>query len=182
MMKLILMVCVALISLEGMAQKEKKAELKLKNALVIGQLNNPEERYTVEINVTELLSSNGIKTLPSLNILKLGGDSQVLATDSMVQLIKSKGIDTYLLVSVRGYDRKFKPSTIKDNFEKAVSVGSLFDLYRQDIVSVSFEFKFFRGGEYVFGDVIKCGNISDRSTVIKRLRKKLIKRIPKKWK
>ena len=160
---------------------QKKVRLGLTNALVIGQLDNPEDRYSLEINFTELLTSYGVTAEPSLNHVKFGENSQILGEDSIVQVMKSKGIDTYALVSVRGYDKKFKRTTRKDSLSTALSIGSLFDLYRQDIVSISFEFKFYRNGEFVYTDIVKCGNIGDRSSVIKRFRKKTGKRITKKW-
>lgn len=162
-------------------QKKKNAPLHLTNVLVIGQMDKPEDRYSIEINLTEMLSSRGITTSPSLNVIKMGSEAQELASDSIKELMKTKGIDTYVLVTVRGYDRKFKVSEKQDNLVGALSIGSLFELYRPDIVSVSFEFKFFRNGEFVYGDIVKCGNVSDRETVLKRFRKKVGKRIYKKW-
>ena len=161
--------------------KKKKTSIDLTNVLVIGQLDNSEDRYSLEINLTQMFTSAGVKTIPSLNILKLGGDAIILASDSMKQILASQGIDTYVIVSVRGYDRRFKVSAKQQNFSEALEAASLFDLYRQDIVSISFEFKFFRGGEFVHGDIIKCGNISDRETVLKRFRSKVTKKIGKKW-
>jgi hypothetical protein len=159
----------------------QKVKLGLTNAVVIGQLDNAEDRYSLEINLTELLTSRGVKTTPALNIMKMGSDSQLLASDSMTQILQAKGIDTYILVSVRGYDRKFKPTTSKDNLFKSLELGSLFNLYQPDIVSVSFEFKFFRNGEFVMSDIVKCANVSDRETVLKRFRNKVGKRITSKW-
>jgi hypothetical protein len=162
-------------------QKKKPTPLHLTNALVVGQMDKPEDRYSIEINLAEMLSSRGVTTSPSLNVIKMGSDSQELASDSIKNVVKAKGIDTYVLVSVRGYDRRFKVSEKQDDLKGALSIGSLFELYRSDIVSVSFEFKFFRNGEFVYGDIVKCGNVSDRETVLKRFRKKVGKRISKKW-
>ncbi|MCE2683130.1 MAG: hypothetical protein ACK49D_02060 [Flavobacteriia bacterium] len=156
--------------------------LQLKNVLVIGQLDKPEDRYSMEINVTEILTELGVKAIPSLNMLKLGTDASLIATDSMKQLISAKGIDTYLLVSVRGYDKIFKATTLNDDFNTALGAGNLFPLYRDEIVSVSFEFKFFRNGAMVQYDIIKCGNVSNRDAVIKKLRKQLRKIAAKNWK
>ena len=156
--------------------------LRLKNVLVIGQLDKPEDRYSMEINVTEIFTDLGIKAIPSLNMLKLGTDASLIATDSMKQLISAKGIDTYLLVSVRGYDKIFKATSMNDDFNTALGAGNLFPLYRDEIVSVSFEFKFFRNGAMVQYDIIKCGNVSNRDAVIKKLRKHLRKIAVKKWK
>jgi hypothetical protein len=156
--------------------------LGLKNVLVIGQLDKPEDRYSMEINVTEIFTDLGIKAIPSLNMLKLGTDASLIATDSIKQAIFAKGIDTYLLVSVRGYDKIFKATNMNDDFNTALGAGNLFPLYRDEIVSVSFEFKFFRNGAMVQYDIIKCGNVSNRDAVIKKLRKQLRKISVKKWK
>jgi len=182
MKKLILVALVAFIATGSFAQKKAKVKLDLTNALVIGQMDKTEDRYSLEINTTELFNSRGIKAAPSLNIMKLGGDAMILASDSIAEIMRAKGIDTYVLVTVRGFDRKFKVSGIKDNLETALGQTSLFGLYREDIVSISFEFKFFRAGELVYSDMVKCGNIGDRETVIKRFRKKVGKRTLKKWK
>lgn len=159
------------------AQKQEK--LHLTNALVIAQLDNPEDRYTLEINMTELLTSRGVKATPSLNYMKQGGDSQILASDSIQKIMKELGIDTYVIVSIRGYDKRFKKSVRKVDLKTILNEGGIFDLYRADIVSISFEFKFYRNGQMVYSDIRKCGNISDRPTVIKRFRKKVGKRIYK---
>jgi hypothetical protein len=156
--------------------------LGLKNVLVIGQLDKPEDRYSMEINVTEIFTDLGIKAIPSLNMLKLGTDASLIATDSIKQVISAKGIDTYLLVSVRGYDKIFKATNMNDDLNTALGAGNLFPLYRDEIVSVSFEFKFFRNGAMVQYDIIKCGNVSNRDAVIKKLRKQLRKIVVKKWK
>ncbi len=182
MKKLILVALVAFIATGSLAQKKSKVKLNLTNALVIGQMDKTEDRYSLEINATELLNSRGVKATPSLNVMKFGGDPLILASDSITELMKSKSIDTYVLISVRGFDRKFKVSSLKDSLNVALGQSSLFGLYREDIVSISFEFKFFRGGQLIYSDMVKCGNIGDRETVIKRFRKKVGKRILKKWK
>lgn len=154
--------------------------LKLKNALVIGQLEKSDDRYSIEIALTEILTNAGVKAIPSLNVLKYGNDIQLLATDSLQKIISDKGIDTYLTVSVRGYDRRFKKAEVHDNFKTALATGHLFSLYREELVSISFEFTFYREGQFMGTDIVKCGNIGSRDDVIKRFKKKVAKRI-KKW-
>ena len=177
-MKSILTILFFSVSLPMMAQLEN---LKLSNAVVIGQMDNPEERYALEGAMASLLSDNGVTATPSLNYIKAGGDARELASDSLMNLLKQKGFDTYVIVSVRGYDRKFKPSERKDSLVEKLGQTSLHEIYRLDAVSVSFEFTFYRNGEYVATDIVKCGNISDRESVLKRFRKKVAKRIYKKW-
>lgn len=178
-MKTILIILLSFISLTGISQVK---DLQLSNALVVAQMDKPQERYAIESNLTDLFIQNGIKALPSLNYYKMGGSGAVLASDSMKQVLSAQGIDTYVLVTVRGYDRKFKPSERRESLTDKLEEGNLYELYRLDIVSISFEFTFYRNGEFIGNDVVKCGNISDRETVLKRFRKKVSKRIYKKWK
>jgi hypothetical protein len=178
-MKNLTLLLLLFVAVNVQAQKES---IQLKNALVVGQLDKAEDRYSVEINLTELLTEAGVKAVPSLNILKMGSDASIIATDSIQKLIASKGIDTYILVSVRGYDKKFKKTHRKDELKTALDAGNLFPIYRDEIVSVSFEFMFYRNGQFIGSDIVKCGNVSSRDTVIKRFRKSVAKRIVKKWK
>jgi hypothetical protein len=173
----------ALLFVSGYSFGQKDApELNLTNAIVIGQMDNPADRYSIEINLTEMLASRGVKSMASLNLMKLGSDSQLLASDSISEQVKAKGFDTFILVSVRGYDKRFKPSETKEDFVTSLSRANLFELYQMDIVSVSFEFKFYRGGELVYSEIVRCGNAGSREKVIKKFRKKVGKRISKAWK
>lgn len=166
------------------AQKKKKDQepLNLTNAVIIGQMDDPADRYSVEISMTELFANMGVKSKASLNLMKQGADSQVLASDSIGAVVKKDGFDTYLLISVRGYDKRYKASEINDSFEDALGRGNLFSLYQEGVVSVSFEFKFFRNGQMVYNEVIKCGNAGSREKVMRKLRKKVMKRLRKSWK
>jgi hypothetical protein len=156
--------------------------LKLNNVLVIGQFDKPEDRYAIEVNLTELLANEGIKASPSLNILKQGTSALNLVNDSIRQIIQSRGFDTYVVVNVRGYDRKFKPSETKISLEEMLNMASIYHIYRDEATSVSFEFTFFRNGVVIYRDILRCGNVSNRDSVIKRFRKKMPSMIGKKWK
>jgi hypothetical protein len=153
----------------------------LSNAVVIGQFDKAEDRFSIEINTTELLIANGVKAMPSLNLLKTGADTRLLSTDSLKALVRSKGYDTYMIISVRGYDKRFKKSERQVTLEEALGFGNLFHLYRNEATSVTFEFTFFRENKIIFRDIMRCEGISDRNTVLKKYRKKLNKRILKKW-
>lgn len=178
-MKFTLLIIALIITSFGIAQK--KDQLNLTNVMVVAQIDNPEDRYSVEINLTQMFKAVGINAVPSMNIVKMGQDATIVASDSVQQLMKDKGIDTYVLVSVRGYDRNFKISNNQPELKEALEAGSLVDLYQTDIVSISFEFKFYREGKFVQGKIVKCGNVSDRASVLKRFRNKLEKLISKKW-
>jgi hypothetical protein len=160
----------------------QKPNYKLTNALVIGQIDKPEERFALEGALASLLSQNGVKATPSVNYTKVGGDTKILASDSTQMKMKELGFDTYIIANVRGYDRKFKPSANKGQLVDALGQGSLYELYRQDIVSITFEFSFYRNGQFIGSDLVKLGNVSDRESVLRRFNKKIAKRIAKKWK
>ena len=151
------------------------------NAIVIGQFDLPEDRYSIEISTTQILNDLSIKAYPSLNILKFGSDAALLASDSIQKLQKSKGYDVYLVINVRGYDRRYKKSKRLNKLSEILSSGTLFQIHREDITSVSFELSLYKNDSLFHRDIIKCGNISDRGTVIKRYSKKLTRRVNKKW-
>ena len=156
--------------------------LHLTNALIVGQMEKAEDRYTLEINLAELFVNNGIKANPSLNILKSGNELALLANDSLTAIVKNKGYDTYALSSVRGYDNSFKKTSHKDPLVIALSAGNLFPIYRDEIASVTFEILFYRNGQFIGSDLIKCGNVSTRDGVLKKFRKNITKKIQKNWK
>lgn len=178
MKKLVLLTALALTGINAGAQTDT---LNLKNALVVSHIDNQEDRYTLEVSVSEILSANGIKNGVSLNMLKQGGDPQILMSDSVTRILEAKGINTLMLVSIRGYDRRFKASTQKLTLAEDLAASNLFSLYKDEIVSVTLEFHFYRHGVLVGSDLLKISGISSRDAVIKKLRKKLPKRI-KKWK
>ena len=144
--------------------------LNLTNAIVIAQFDRPEDRYTIELNTTEILNSLGIKAQPSLNFLKQGANINNLTSDSLRDNIKTKG-----------YDRKFKASKTKITVNEILERTSIYSIYRDESTSVSFEFIFFKNNEMIFTDIIKVSNISDRDSVLKKYRKVLEARVQKKW-
>ncbi len=157
-------------------------DLKLTNAVIISHLDKQEDRFSLEIALSETLSRSNVKNTVSLNLLKQGGDPQVLITDSMTTILKEKGYNTLMLVSVRGYDKTFKPSSKNFNITEDLAAENLFPLYKDEIVSVTFEFHFYRNNELVYTDLLKISGASSRDKVLKKLRKKLAKKASKDWK
>lgn len=155
--------------------------LKLTNALVVSHLDKEADQFSLEIAVSDVLSRAKVKNTVSLNVLKAGGDPQVLMTDSLTQLLKGKGINTLMLVSVRGFDNRFRPSTGNMTLAEDLAADNLFPIYKEDIVSVTFEFHFYRDGKLVYTDLLKIGGINSRDKVLRKLRKKLAKKVVKDW-
>ncbi|MNE32562.1 hypothetical protein D3C87_06970 [compost metagenome] len=155
--------------------------LKLRNALVVSHLDKQADQFSLEIAVSDVLSNVKVKNMVSLNVLKAGGDPQVLMTDSVGQLLAAKGINTLMLVSVRGFDNRFKPSSGNMTLAEDLAADNLFPIYKEDIVSVTFEFHFYRDGKLVYTDLLKIGGINSRDKVLRKLRKKLAKKVLKDW-
>ncbi|SFT81557.1 hypothetical protein SAMN05216474_2502 [Lishizhenia tianjinensis] len=154
----------------------------LNNVVVVGQIDFQQDLFALEINLTTLFNQHGIKTKSSLNVVKQGASATSLANDSIQNLLKEQGFDTYMLISVRGYDRKFKPSTNILSLNKNLTSEHLFPLYRDDIVSVTFEITFYKDGEPVENRLIKIGTVGSQESVLKKLNKKMSKLIEKEWK
>lgn len=156
-------------------------KLDLKNVVVVAQLDKAEERFTTEVNLSEILANQGVKTIASLNAQKQGAKVASFSNDSIQSMLKAKGFDTYVLVSVRGYDNRFKAATIHNDMETELAIGHLFPLYREGISSVTLEFNFYRDGKFVADYMYKINGVSSREDVLKKMRKKLPKRIFKYW-
>ena len=137
-MKYILLITIALFLSNSNSWAQDNEKLNLKNVLVVAQQDDLSDRYTVEIALLQLFNSYNIKSLASLNVLKQGGSADILMTDSTRQYLKEQGIDTYLLVSVRGFNSRFKPSKSIKDFEEEIQAGHLYPLYRESASTVTF--------------------------------------------
>ena len=155
--------------------------VKLTNAVVITQFDKEEDRYVMQALMADILKGYQIKALQVMNVLKQGEDPQHLLNDSIQQIIVQKGFDTYLVVNVRGYDRTFKPSEDTQTLAELLETTSIYQIYRDEATSVSFEFSIYRDGKLVSRQVLRCGNVSDRDSVLKRLRKRLPKKVIPTW-
>jgi hypothetical protein len=175
-----LFILISSFSLNTLAQGDSK-EFKLTNTIVVAQQDKPEDRYSLEINVLQLLASRGINTKASLNIVKQGGSPLILSEDSIQKQVLNEGFDTYMLISVRGYDKKFKPSTNVLPLEDELNAGHLFPLYREEVTSVTFSVTFYRNNVPVHYELIKTGNVGSRDSVLKKFIKKLDKKLQKSW-
>lgn len=164
-----------------LTQRVSAQSVKLSNAVVITQFDKEEDRYAMQALMADILKGYQIKALPVMNVLKQGEDPQHLLNDSIQQILVQKGFDTYLVVNVRGYDRTFKPSEDTQTLTELLETTSIYQIYRDEATSVSFEFSIYRDGKLVSRQVLRCGNVSDRDSVLKRLRKRLPKKVIPVW-
>jgi hypothetical protein len=163
------------------AQKGKYPPISGVNGLLmVGKIDKPDDRYAVEVNLTKFIAQFGMKVLPSLNFSKVGASTETLKTDSLNALLHERGINGYMLVSVRGFDRKFKPRT---NFplllEEALEEGHLYPIYQEEVSSVTFEFLYYENGQFIGYDMIRVTGVGNRGQVFEKLQKKIGKRLNK---
>ena len=170
------LVCVFLISNIFVAQN-----FKLKECVVIGQFDKTEDRYAIEVTFCELFNALKVKAVPSSNYIKQGSGITALVSDSLMSDLSYKGFSTYCLINVKGYDKRFKKSELLPGFNEALERASIYNLYKDDIASVTLEFIFYQNKTAVFSDVFKISNIGERDDVIKRIKKKAPKYILKNW-
>lgn len=163
------------------AQKEKEEDFKLDNVLIVSQQDKLEDRYSLEVGLISLFNSYEVKTKASLNVIKQGGSPKILLKDSVQRVLKTDGIDTYMLISVRGYDKRFKPSEDIKSLEEELEAGHLFPIYRESASSVTFSIIFYRNGEPIHYELIRTGAVGSRDAVLKKLMRKIDRRMRRKW-
>lgn len=178
MKKILIISLLAFYSLTSIGQED----LNLSNVLVIAQQDKLEDRYTMEIAMLELMRSNDIVAKSSLNILKQGQDPSILASDSITRKLGNDGIDTYLLISVRGYDTRFNPSQNLPELKDELRSGHLFPLWRESASTVTFTFLFYRNGIPAHYELIRVRAGGSKDAMMKKLYRKVEKRLQKDWK
>ncbi|HLW29362.1 MAG TPA: hypothetical protein VKX29_00785 [Brumimicrobium sp.] len=180
-MKYLFIITITILLINDKVWSQSDEPLNLKNVLVVAQQDDLSDRYTVEIALLQLFNSYNIKSKASLNVLKQGGSADILMADTTVQMLKDQGIDTYLLVSVRGFNNRFKPSEKIHDFKEEINAGHLYPLYRESTSTVTFTFTFYRDLKPVHYELIKTGSVGSKDAVIKKLMKKVERRLVKKW-
>lgn len=178
MKKILIISLLAFYSLTSIGQED----LNLSNVFVIAQQDKLEDRYTMEIAMLELMRSNDIVAKSSLNILKQGQDPSILASDSITRKLGNDGIDTYLLISVRGYDTRFNPSQKLPELKDELRSGHLFPLWRESASTVTFTFLFYRNGIPAHYELIRVRAGGSKDAMMKKLYRKVEKRLQKDWK
>lgn len=165
-----------------LAQKQpKKLTPPLQNAVVLAQMDSQEDRYSTEVTMTNIFGGFGIKAKPSLNVIKRGEDAVEILNEENQAKLKAEGFDTYVVVRVLGYDRKYSATNVKDDLKTTLGLGAFFGLFRQDMTNITFEFKIFRDGKLQRVDVKKFGNIGGRDDVLRKLSKTVVKLLEKTW-
>lgn len=157
------------------------AQLRLDNVLVVAQQDKLEDRYSVELAITNLMQMSGVNSKSALGVIPQGEFMNVLATEEIQKKVKEMGIDTYMLISVRGYDRSFTPSTDLQGMRDELNAGHMFSFWRESANSISFSVTFYRNNQPIHYELIKVKNGKNREVTLKRMVKAFDKRLQKSW-
>lgn len=155
--------------------------LNLKNVVVVAQQDKLKDQYTLELAIVELMRDNNVNAIASLNIVPDGRDPVVLATDSLQRNLLNKGFDTYMLVSVRGYDKRFNPPENLVNMKEELSAGHLFQLWRESASTVTFTVIFYRNNVPAHSELIRVRARGSKDKMMKGFTRKMERRLKKGW-
>ncbi len=151
----------------------------LKGALLVVKNDKFNERFSAEVNIAKIFSPFQMPMLLSVNLIKENASLSELNTAKVQGEMAAKNINSVLVVSVRGYDTRFKPRTkIPLTLEEMLEEGNLYPVTQDDISSVTIEFIQYVGGKFNGYHIMRLGSASDKQKVYKKMQKKLNRAIP----
>jgi hypothetical protein len=163
------------------AKKVKQPKISgITGALLVVQNDKFDNRFSAEVNMGKIFSLLRVPLLLSVNLIKEGNPLTEIASQRVNGEMAAKGINTVLIVSVRGYDTRFKPRTIiPETLEEMLKEGNLYPLVQNEVASVTIEFFQYVGGVFKGYEMMRIGGASDKQKLYKRLQKRLERRIPR---
>lgn len=180
-MKILFLTTLSILILSFNSLGQDDGSLNLKNVLIVGQQDELSDRYILEVGLLQLFTEYNIRSRASLNIVKQRGTDDFLLNDSIQQILRSEGIDTYLLVSIRGYNKRFRLSDEANPIKEEINAGHLYPLYRESASTVTFSFTFYRDMKPIHYELIKTGTVGSKDSVMKKLLKKVERKLVKEW-
>jgi len=151
----------------------------LKGALLVVKNDKFNERFSAEVNVAKIFSPFQMPMLLSVNLIKENAPLTELASSKVQGEMAAKNINSVLIVSVRGYDNRFKPRTkIPETLIEMLEEGNLMPITQDDISSVTIEFFQYVGGKFHGYHMMRVGSASNKQKVYKKMQKKLNRMIP----
>ena len=165
------------------SQKVKQPKINnLKGAMILVQNDKPQERFSMEANLGKLFTSYGMPILLSINLIKEGAPLTELGETKIQAELNARNINSVLIISVRGFDTRFKPRTkIPQTLEEMLKEGNANPITTEEAASVTIEFFQYVNGKFNGYHMLRLGGASSRSKVYTKLQKKLDRLMPK-WK
>ena len=152
----------------------------LKGAMILVKNDDQQERFSMEANIGKIFSVFKMPILLSINLIKEGAPLTDLADQKIQSELNAKNINSVLVISVRGFDTRFKPRTkIPPTLAEMLQEGNLNKISYEESASVTLEFFQYINGKFNGYQMLRLGGASDRAKVYNRLQKKLNKLVPK---
>jgi hypothetical protein len=163
------------------AQKVKQPKINnLKGALILVKNDKPQERFSIEANLGKLFGGYGMPILLSINLIKEGAPLSELGETKIQAEMNARNINSVLVVSVRGFDTRFKPRTkIPQTLAEMLQEGNLNPISTDEASSVTIEFFQYVNGKFNGYHIQRLGGASSRSKVYNKLQKRLDKLVPR---
>jgi hypothetical protein len=94
--------------------------------------------------------------------------------------MNAKNINSVLVVSIRGFDQRFKPRTkMPATLEEVLEEGNLYPLSQEEATTVTIEFIQFVNGKFNGYHMMRVGNASEKNKVYTKIQKKLNRQMTK---
>jgi hypothetical protein len=177
---LVFLLSIATIS-NAWAQKVKHPPINnLKGAMLLVKNDDAKERFSVEANMGKILATYNMPLLLSINMINQGAPLKELAGARVQNEMSARGINSVLVVSIRGFDQRFKPRTkIPERLEEMLEEGNLYPISQEDATTVTIEFIQYVGGNFNGYHMMRLGNASNKTKIYNKMLKKLNRLMPK---
>ncbi len=153
----------------------------MKGVMILVKNDNAQERFSVEANLGKIFATYNMPLLLSINMINQGASLKELADPRIQNEMNSKNINSVLVVTIRGFDQRFKPRTkIPGTLAEILEEGNLYPLSQEDATTVTVEFIQYINGKFNGYHMMRIGNASNKSKVYAKLQKKLDRQM-KKW-
>jgi hypothetical protein len=162
------------------AQKSKHPKISnLKGALILVKNDKFQERFSIEANLGKIFSTYGMPILLSVNLIKEGASLSDLEETKIQAEMNSRNINSVLVISVRGFDTRFRPRTkIPETLKEMLNEGNLNPISMDDASSVTLEFFQYINGKFHGYHIQRIGGAGSKTKVYKKIQRKLDKLVP----
>ncbi len=181
MKRILVFSCLSLLlSSFAFAQKVSHPKISnLKGALILVKNDKPEERFSMESNFGKIFSTYGMPILLSINLIKERAPLSELGESKIQSELNARNINSVLVISVRGFDTRFKPRTkIPQTLGEMLQEGNLNPISKEEVSSVTVEFFQYVNGKFSGYHMQRVGGAASKTKVYTRLQKRLDKLVP----
>jgi hypothetical protein len=163
------------------AQKIKHPPINnMRGMMLLVKNDNAQERFSIEANLGKIFASFQMPLLLSINLINQGSPLKELAEARVQNELSARGINSVIVVSIRGFDQRFKPRTkIPEKLIDILEEGNLYPISQEDASSVTVEFFQYIGGNFNGYHMMRIGGASDRTKVYNRILKRLNRLVPR---